>query len=170
MTTFGDQLRSLAAQIDTASNLTGEVRKPIPMTGSAKDEYAKMVWLPDDTLAVDFWVVGLVGAARGCHNKHWAEAMLSYGIMSNADVPKHLAIVTAVPKELPWFNALASAADCGWIDGSAYSPVPEEGRLARWRAAGCPSRNGNGVYGNDGSLINPQAWATVWQGLANARG
>lgn len=156
------QLRALAAQIEAGGAApAGRVLAP---SGIPID----IVWLPDGTAAADFWARGYLGCMKGAHNKHYAEAHVLMGLVGG-DIPRHCSIIQPVPVTLPWAEALISAADAGWIDGSGYNPTPTAGAFQRWCDAGCPSKNGNAVYDVRGQPIADSAWSRVFAGIAGAR-
>lgn len=156
-------LRALAAQVEAGIGGPIEVRGPAE-TGNP----ALIPWGPDGTALANWWVKGYLGVMKGAHNAHYAEAHVIMGLQAS-DVPRHMSIVQAIPADLPWSQALVSAADCGWIDGSGYNPSPVTGAFQRWCDAGCPSKNGNAIFDVRGQPIPSSAWTNVYYTMAAPR-
>ena len=107
----------------------------------------------------DFWMMDRVGAMAGASLLEYAQA--------NSAVryePRHVRILGPDVDNAAWPDAMVSAADAGWMDGSGYQWEP--GRtpaenLASYNAAGCPTKNQNGEWGAMGYPMSYIRW--TWE-------
>lgn len=118
----------------------------------------------------DYWFVGIPGAQKGVDLDLWGAANTMYGMMGESK--PHLYVVTLgnpQPVNGNWQLVTKSAADAGWIDGSAYIPnaaFTGGQKFAAWDAAGRPSvsadgfllqRGGDYVTNSSGQKVPPGA-------------
>lgn len=105
----------------------------------------------------DFWMVDRIGAMAGASLLEYAQANVA--VRYN---PRHVRILGPDIDGAPWTEAMVSAADAGWLDGSTYQWDPDRTpgeNAAAYNAAGCPSKNQYGEWGAWGYPMYYIKWA-----------
>lgn len=151
------QLREIANALEG----TGAVGGPVLQEDGSPE------WDAEGRCVRDFWSHAMIGAQRGALRDHYVQAFtITQGPLGGGGRPWYTYVVIALPPSATWGAALRSAADVGWIDGSAYrhdANRPAHENWQEWVRHGCPLRNQYGIYDGSGAPVDA-ATAARWGG------